>query len=130
MAPGSGIHLNCPGASPPDTLIVHRRFLVALDHTDRICAAELSNRFANDQTLETLIVLIVIMMLVIMMLVMGCVMRVIVCGVRVLIMRVLMTPVVEGHHTNVVFVATTAGQAHGSTTSSTERTRSYRPATR
>ena len=31
---------------------------------------------------------------------------------------------VEGHHTNVVFVATPAGQAHGSTTSSTERTRS------
>ena len=31
---------------------------------------------------------------------------------------------VECDHTNVVFVATAAGQAHGSTTSSTERTRS------
>ena len=44
MAPGSGIHLNRPGASSPDTLSVKGRFLIALDNTDGIGVAQLSNR--------------------------------------------------------------------------------------
>ena len=35
VASGSGIHLNCAGASPPDAVTVKGGFLVALNDTDR-----------------------------------------------------------------------------------------------
>ena len=46
------------------------------------------------------------------------VMMVIMCRMRM---------VIEGHHTNVIFVAAATGQAHWSATNSTERTLSYDP---
>src|SRR4249919_543021 len=43
VASGSGIHLNCAGASPPDAVTVKGGFLVALNDTDRRCIAQISN---------------------------------------------------------------------------------------